>query len=308
MTSFQRFSLGLTGLLIACLAGCSSGEGGFQGYAEGEFVLVASPYGGTLETLAVSRGQEVTAGAPLFTLEHAAEAAAVREAEARMENLRQARRPPEQSAVRAQVEAGKAALKLSTLQLAQQEKLARAGFISETRLAEARALRDRDAAQLANSEAQWATSRESLGRDPEVAAADAVLAQARTRLAQKAPASPAAAKVQDTFFNVGEWVPPTVPVVSLLPPGNIKLRFFVPEAVVATVKPGQSVQVRCDGCGAPFSARVTYVSSRAEYTPPVIYGREARAKLVYLIEARPAAADALRLSPGQPVDVRLESP
>ena len=306
---------------VALLAACGEGaRDSYQGYVEGEYVLVASPIGGTLETLAVARGQTVNAGAPLFTLERASETAALsqadantRAAEARLANLRQGRRLPEQDAARAAVTNAQAALKLSSLQLAQQEKLAKAGFISETNLASARAARDRDAAQLRNAEAQLETARQSLGRDAELAAAqadaDAARAgadQARTRYTQKAPAASAGAYVHDTFYTVGEWVPAASPVVSLLPPGNIKLRFFVPEPLIATVKAGQTVHATCDHCGAPMAAQISYISSQAEYTPPVIYGREARGKLVYLVEAVPKGDAIARLTPGQPVDVSLK--
>jgi HlyD family secretion protein len=111
--------------------------------------------------------------------------------------------------------------------------------------------------------------------------------------------------IYDTFFVEGEWVPAGRPVVSLLPPGNIKLRFYVPEAVVGGLRVGQAVKVSCDGCGAPLAAAVSYVSPAAEFTPPIIYSRETRAKLVFLVEARPEAKDATRLKPGQPVDVSL---
>ena len=94
-------------------------------------------------------------------------------------------------------------------------------------------------------------------------------------------------------------------MASLLPPGNVKARFYVPEPVLARVRPGTVVTLACDGCGAPIRATVDYVSNRAEYTPPVLYSKENRAKLVYLVEARPAAADAVKLNPGQPVDVTL---
>ena len=311
---------GVVGLIV--LAGCGGppAETTYQGYVEGEFVLVASPYGGTLETLSVARGQSVAAGAPLFALEHASETAAVSQAaaqlkatEARLANLGEARRRPEQAASAAQADNARAALKLSTLQLEQQQRLARAGFVSDTALAAARSARDRDAAQLANAEAQLATARLSLGRAPELAAgrsdadaAQAALDQATTRLVQKAPLAPAAGLVQDTYFRVGEWVPPATPVVSLLPPGNVKLRFFVPETALATVRVGRAVEARCDACTAPVAAKVSYVSAQAEYTPPVIYSREARAKLVYLVEARPDGG--ARLYPGQPVDVRLGPP
>ncbi|MBL8482539.1 MAG: HlyD family secretion protein, partial [Rhodocyclaceae bacterium] len=115
---------------------------------------------------------------------------------------------------------------------------------------------------------------------------------------------PAAALVQDTYFVAGEWVPAGTPIVSLLPPGNIKLRFFVAQGEVAGIKPGDRVEASCDGCAAPIAATVSYVAPQPEYTPPVIYSKDSRGKLVFLVEARPAPADALRLKPGQPLDVR----
>ena len=136
-------------------------------------------------------------------------------------------------------------------------------------------------------------------------AARAQLAQTNWRVEQKSQDAPQAGLVYDTFFVQGEWVPAGRPVVSLLPPGNIKLRFFVPETAVGAIKVGQHVTVSCDGCGTPIPATVSYVSPQPEYTPPVIYSREERAKLVFLIEARPDATQATRLKPGQPVDVKL---
>ena len=80
--------------------------------------------------------------------------------------------------------------------------------------------------------------------------------------------------VQDTFFVEGEWVPAGKPVVSLLPPGNVKARFYAPQAALSALAPGRTVEIRCDGCPAPFAAKVSFVSSQAEYTPPVLYSRE----------------------------------
>jgi HlyD family secretion protein len=92
--------------------------------------------------------------------------------------------------------------------------------------------------------------------------------------------------------------------LSLLPPGNLKARFFVPEAEIASVAPGQAVTLQCDGCGAPIAARVSRIATQAEYTPPVIYSNAQRSKLVFMVEAQPDAKDATRLRPGQPLDVR----
>ena len=117
---------------------------------------------------------------------------------------------------------------------------------------------------------------------------------------------PAAGTVQDTYFVEGEWVPAGRPIVSLLPPGNVKVRFYVPETVVGALRIEQAIQVSCDGCGAPLRATLSYVSAQAEFTPPVLYSKESRAKLVFLVEARPQPQDSARLRPGQPVDVSLK--
>ncbi|WP_455733151.1 HlyD family efflux transporter periplasmic adaptor subunit, partial [Burkholderia stabilis] len=119
-------------------------------------------------------------------------------------------------------------------------------------------------------------------------------------------AAPAAGRVYDTLYRVGEWVQAGNPVVQMLPPQNLKVRFFVPEAAIASLAPGRAVAIRCDGCAADVPARITYVSSEAEYTPPVIYSNESRTKLVFMIEARPAVADAPKLHPGQPVSVSVQ--
>jgi HlyD family secretion protein len=304
----------------ATLVACSNGPADtFQGYGEGEYVYVASPYAGQLEKLAVARGTQVATGATLFVLEHGVEQAAVaageaklHNAEATIANLATGRRKPELDALRAQIDSAGAELKLAKLKLAQNERLHASGYISQDALNVARANYDRDAAQLAQMEAQLQTGLQSLGRQPEIAAARAnydaaraELAQARVKLEQKTAVAPAAALVQDTFYREGEWVQAGSPVVSLLPPGNVKVRFFVPETVVGGLRIGAAVSISCDGCTAPIEARISYVSAQAEYTPPVIYSRESRAKLVFLIEARPGAADALKLRPGQPVDVKL---
>jgi HlyD family secretion protein len=132
-----------------------------------------------------------------------------------------------------------------------------------------------------------------------------VVAQSDWKLAQRAVAAPAAALVHDTYYTVGDFVPAGSPVVSLLPPANVKARFYVPETLLAKISAGLVVKLACDGCGEPVPATVDYVSNRAEFTPPVLYSKENRGKLVFLVEARPSPADAARLKPGQPVDVTL---
>lgn len=307
-------------LIALLLAACSAPESGsFQGYAEGEYLRLAAPYAGRLEKLNVERGTTVAKGAPLFALEQENEAAGRREAEerkksteARLANLRTGRRAPEQEAVAAEEAQARAAQKLSEAQLQRQEKLFAAGFIGKEMLDQAHTMAERDRQRLRQMGAQGQTARlparpeEIRAAEREVSAAKAVLAQAEWRLAQKTVTAPTAALVHDTLYVAGEWIPAGSPVLTLLPPQNIKLRFFLPQEKLAGVRLGQEVSVRCDGCAAPIPAKISYIAPGPEYTPPVIYSKDSRAKLVFLLEARPAAKDAEKLHPGQPVDVSIK--
>lgn len=290
-----------------------------QGYAEGEYVRVAAPFGGTLVKLDAVRGATVAAGAPLFALEAESEAAArreaedrVRRAEAQRDNLGKGARPTELAAVRAQLGQARTAAQLSAREHARVEDLVAKGFLPRQRLDESKAALDRDRLRVAEVEAQLGTA--GLGARPdelraaqsEVAAAREALAQADWRLRQKTVAATVGGTVVDTLFARGEWVAAGAPVVSLLPPENVKVRFFVPQGQLGAVRVGQGVRLACDGCPAPVAAKVSFIAPQAEYTPPVIYSRENRARLVFLVEARPAPADAAKLHPGQPVDVTLE--
>lgn len=302
-------------LLLAACGNDNSHE--WQGYVEGEYVMLAAPYAGQLQKLYVRRGDQVLAGKPVYALEQEAERAARLEAEARLqaalarlENLNVPRRAPEIEALRAELKQAQAAVALSEKNLAREESLLRDGATSRIRYDEARSAHDRDTARVAETEAQLRNALMPLGREAErkaaerdVAAAKAAAAQAQWRLEQKSVAAPVAGLVHDTFFVEGEWVPGGRPVAALLPPGNVKARFYVPESVVSTISIGREIAISCDGCSAPRAAKVSYVSSQAEYTPPVLYSKESRAKLVFLVEAR---LDDAGLRPGQPIDVRLK--
>jgi HlyD family secretion protein len=242
-------------LLLLLLVGCSDpSKDRFQGYVEGEFVYVASPLAGQLEMLSVQRGQQVTAGQPLFALDETAEKAA-----------------------REQIEA---ALVLSERELARQEKLLRDGVAAPQDLDRARSTRDQDKRRL--DQTNW-------------------------NFDQKKQAAPQSGLVYDTLFRQGEWVPAGKPAVVLLPPQNIKVRAFVPETRVGSIQYGDPVQVTIDGVKDPFVGKVSYISPRAEYTPPVIYSRESRAKLVFMVESVFDPQVAANLHPGQPVDVEFKS-
>jgi HlyD family secretion protein len=304
--------------IVLASAGCAPAPPpGFSGYVEAEYVRVGAPAGGTLEHLAVQRGDRVDAGAPLFELDSASERAAraeaqarVAQAEASLANLQKGRRPPEVAAARAQLAQAQAALRQSEADLTRTQKLVSDRFLPPQQLDQARASRDRDRARVGELSAQVEVARLP-ARSDEIAAAQAdlkaardALAQAQWRLDQRTRAATVGALVADTLFRPGEWVAAGAPVVTLLPPGNVKLRFFVPEPVLSSLRIGGRVDVLCDGCTAAVPARITFIAPQAEFTPPVIYSREHRARLVFLVEARPDAPNPA-LHPGLPVEVHV---
>ena len=306
--------------VIASLALAACGNGsppGYPGYVEADYVRVGAPLSGTLARLSVQRGDAVAANAPLFVLESEQETAARAEAEARarqaestLADLEKARRPPEIAAVRAQLAQAEASLKQSESDLTRTQKLVADKFLPVQQLDSATAKRDSDRARIAELRAQLELANMPARSDAiaaaraEAKAARDALAQAQWRVDQKTQTAPVAALVYDTLYRPGEWVAAGAPVVSLLPPGNVKIRFYVPEPVLATLRRGGEVSVRCDGCGAPVAARIAFIAPQAEYTPPVIYSRENRAKLVFLVEARPDQPNPA-LHPGLPVEVTL---
>ncbi|EMN1932194.1 HlyD family efflux transporter periplasmic adaptor subunit, partial [Burkholderia ambifaria] len=290
----------------------------YQGYVEGEFVYLSSSQAGTLTQLSVERGQAVAAGTPVFALEAVSETAALQQAQhqlaaarAQLADLQTGKRPPEVAVTRAQLAQATAQAARAAAQLARDERQYAAGGLSKQQLDDTRTSAQTTAAQMRELQNQLDVARLP-GRAQQVAAqaaqvdaAQAAVAEAQWKFDQKRIAAPADGRVYDTLYRVGEWVQAGNPVVQMLPPQNLKVRFFVPEAAIASLAPGRTIAIHCDGCAADVPARITYVSRAAEYTPPVIYSNESRSKLVFMVEARPAPADAPKLHPGQPVAVRV---
>ncbi|MCF3650305.1 HlyD family secretion protein [Synoicihabitans lomoniglobus] len=299
------------------MAGCApEPETRWQGYLEGEYVYVGSSLPGRLEQLAVKRGQSVEAGTPLFRLDQTPEAAArdvarerLAQAEAQLSDLTKGQRPSELATLEAQLDQARASAELSRRDLQRVAKLHREKVVPDGDFDRVRLNHEANEAQVTALESQLVTARLG-GRDDrivsaraEVAAARAALAQADWSVTEKSRDAPMAGLVFDTLFRPGEFVAAGRPVVALLPPTNLKVRFFVPEAARATLAPGDAVQVNLSGRESPVSAHVVYLSPQAEFTPPVLYNRENRAKLVFMIEAEFDAAAGVELLPGQPVDV-----
>ncbi|HET7763602.1 MAG TPA: HlyD family efflux transporter periplasmic adaptor subunit [Burkholderiales bacterium] len=291
----------------------------YQGYVEGEYVYVASPVGGRLERLLAQRGQTVVAKAPLFQLEDDQETAAkeqaqeqLKAAQAQLADLRLGKRNPELEVAEAQLAQARASEKQAQLQLKRDEAQFEVGGIARAQLEDSRANYAIKSARVRELEGQLEVSRLPARQDQiraqnaQVAAARAATDQSTWRLDQKHVSAMQGGLIADTLFREGEWVPAGSPVVRMLPPANVKIRFFVPETVAGALKPGRAVALRCDGCEAEVPAQVSYISNEPEYTPPVIYSNETRSKLVFLVEARPSLEVAAKLRPGQPVTVSLK--
>ena len=283
-----------------------------SGYVEAEPLYLAAPVAGTVKTMSVVRGQAVAAGQTLFVVDpqqpqsqRDQAAAELAQAEAQAIDARKGQRPQELSVLAANTAAAEARARDAQATYRRMGALLNVGVRSQQQLDDARG-----AAETAEAEARAARRQEDaarLGQRPDlIQAADAKVAQARAnlagttaRLADNAPRAAEPGRVEDVFFQQGEWAPANQPILSLLPDSRIKVRFFVPEQDLSAYSVGQTVRFSCDGCRKGLSARIAYISPRPEFTPPVIYSREARDRLVYLVEAQPSA----RLNPGQPVDV-----
>jgi HlyD family secretion protein len=221
-------------------------------------------------------------------------------------------RNPELDVVKAQLAQAAAAEQQAKQQLDRDEAQYEVGGIARSQVDDSRTNHEMKAARVRELTEQLKVSRlpareeQIRAQAAGVAAASAALSQSSWRLDQKQISATQAGLVADTLYREGEWVPSGSPVVRMLPPKNIKVRFFVPEPVAGGLKPGRDVVLQCDGCGADVPAAVTYISNEPEYTPPVIYSNENRAKLVFMVEARPTVENAERLRPGQPIAVTLK--
>jgi HlyD family secretion protein len=304
--------------LVLALAACGKSDNGrLQGWVEADFVFVGPDEVGRVESLHVREGDTVTTGTLLFAVDadlqradvNSAKAQAA-EARARLARLEAAQQRSEEIAVlEAQEKRADAMLQLSTAELERQQALSGKGVGTQAALDTAKANFNRDRAALEEVRRQIAVGKLS-GREEDIAAARQALAaaearlnSAQTKLARRRLVSPVSGTVQQVYYRPGEMVPAGRPVLSILPPGNIKVRFFVAEATLPSVAIGDSVSVACDGCKEPITAKVSFIARSAEYTPPVIYSLEERNKLVFMVEARAEKPDGLRV--GQPVQVSL---
>jgi HlyD family secretion protein len=294
----------------------------WQGYAEADFVKVGATQQGLLTSLFVVRGSQVAAGAALFDQDDTADRAArdqtarqFKQAEEQLANLRAGGKPTEiQQAEAALADANAARDKIEG-DLKRYETLVKTSAVTQQLVEQQRADLRSANAKVAGLEAALAQMRAPMGRDGEIKAQQemieslrAAVTMAQWRIDQRHVMAPVKGVVADVLARPGETIPAGGPVVSLLPPENIFVRFFVPETRLAEVHGGDKVALLCDRCPGDLTATISFISPQAEFTPPVIYSEASRAKLVYMVEARPPPAQAARINPGQPIAVRPIAP
>ncbi len=316
----RLFTLALLAAMVGLfLAGCPRQQTArLQGYIEGDYVYVASPLAGALQNLTTRKGAVVKPGDPLFALECTSEQADRDEADrrlkqsiAQLEDLKKGKRPSEIDSLEAQLGEARAALVMSTKERARQEHLYKTGVAAATDIDQARSTDDQNRKRVEALQADLDTGRLGAREDQitaaeaDVRAREATLAKAEWNLGQKKQIAPREGLIFDTLYWEGEWVPAGRPVISLLPPANVKVRTFVPEQRLGALRMGGPLDIIVDGAAAPLRATVSFISPQAEYTPPVLYNRENRSKLVYMVEGSFAPEVAALLHPGQPVDVQI---
>ncbi|MDN5000758.1 HlyD family secretion protein [Bradyrhizobium sp. GCM10027634] len=291
----------------------------WQGYAEADYVKIGPTQQGLLTAVNVVRGGEVEVGTKLFAQDETADRAArdqaarqLQQAKDQLANLESESKPTEIDQAEANLTDARATVERTKVDLERALTLVKDGAVTMQTLDQRRADFRSATARVAAMEAALAQARAPMGRAGEikaqragVEAAQAALEMAEWRLSQRDVSSPVAGRVADVLARPGETMGAGAPVVSLLPPGNIFVRFFVPEVELGRIHRGDPVRLDCDGCRPGIAATISFVSPQAEYTPPVIYSEESRAKLVYLIEARPSPGEAALFNPGQPVSVSL---
>ncbi len=309
----NEFLAGVMAAILSIFPGHDAGPAGYSGYLEADYVLVAPVSAGRIATMAVAEGDGVAAGDLLFSLDDRQQQALLAAAEARVEaaratlaNLETGSRDEEIEVIRASLAKARADLALAESNLTRSERLQELGTIPAVRveqdraaLAAAQAQVDQLTAQVGVAELP-ARNAQQLAAEANLAAAEADASRAALDLGDRQAVAPVGGTVERLYYSAGETVAAGAPVVSILPEGALTARFFVPEAVRAALAVGTVVDVGCDGCAA-MTATVTHIASEPQTTPPVIYSREERERLVYLVEARLDTAGTLQ--PGQPVTV-----
>jgi HlyD family secretion protein len=309
----NEFFAGIFAAILSILPGGAAEDVGYPGYLEADYVYVAPVGAGRITGIAVAEGQTIAVGDVMFALDDAQQQALLAAAEARvasaratLENLVTGSRAQEIDVIRASLGKAQSDLALAEANFARSKKLLAAGAVPAVRVEQDRAALASAQAQVQQLTAQVgvaelpARNAQQVAAEANLTAAEADARRAALDLKDRQTTAPVAGVVDRLFYSTGEMAAVGTPVVSILPVGALKARFFVPEGDRAALAVGAAVSVGCDGCTA-MTARITYLAREPQTTPPVIYSREERGRLVYLVEAELDAPGTLQ--PGQPVTV-----
>lgn len=286
-------------------------QSGYNGYLEADYVYVAPLSPGRITGIVAAEGDTVRVGEVLVRLDDQAQRAAVAgadaavaQAEANLDNLSTGSREAEIAVIRASLKKAEADRDLASANLARTEQLSAQGQVSSAKVDQDRAAAASAAAQVEQLSAQL-TVAQLPAREAQRNAAEAALAvakagaeAARIALADRVLEAPVAGLLDRSFYQVGEIAASGAPVLAIFDPGKIKAIFFVPEADRARVLPGMRLSLTCDGCAGAVAV-VTRLASEPQYTPPILYSRDERGRLVFRVEARVEGAKGLQ--PGEPV-------
>lgn len=294
----------------------------WQGYAEADFVKVGPTQAGLLTAVRVARGDRVVKGQPLFEQDDADDRAAVdqaprllQQARGQLANLMSPSKASEIDQAQANLRDAQAARDRAQEALRRSAQLLKSGSATQQIVDQEDATLRSAEAKVAAATAALATAQAPMGRSSEIEAQkamvdalDAAQKQAQWRLDQRSVGAPEAGVIADVIAFPGETLSAGAPAVSLLPPGNVFVRFFIPETQLPRVHVGDRVDFSCDSCPADLGGVVSFIAPSAEYTPPFIYSEMNRSKFVFLAEARPPPDEAKLLNPGEPVTVAPAPP
>ena len=305
-------TLGLFATILGAVFGPS--EAGWNGYIEGDYRYLAPIAGGRITQLAADEGAQIAAGDLLVTLDSAQERAAlegaqaqIAMAEANLDNLQTGSRAPEIAVIRASIDAAEAEAHLAQTDLERTKALAARAVASQAQLEQQQARLDAARAKSAQLRAQLevaelpARAAQRLAAEASLRAARAEGERAAIALREREIRAPLGGRIERIYFEPGEIAGAGTPVLSILPENALDLIFFVPQADRSALRLGQRLVLSCDGCTGVLAAEITHLADSPQYTPPILYSRAERERLVWRVKAR--LADGATLLPGQPVSV-----
>ncbi len=310
----------LIALSILILASCKqSSKNQIYGYIEGDNVYISSTSSGLVDDIYVKKGRFVEKDTKLFVIDDTLLKAELNKSVANIEkakdyhkDLVKGKRPQEIDVINKQLWQAQSVLNNAKSEYERNQSLYDKNIISQSKYDTSKTNYDVAIAKLKELGAELATAKLGARKDKiEEAKKDIYIAeqqkiQAHKKLSEATRVAPTDAIVEDVFYEKGEYVQAGSPIISLLPPANIKARFYVPEELVSSINLGQEIEVSCDNCQKQIKASISYISPRAEFTPPVIYSVESRKKLVFMVEA--SFTDYYKeLHPGLPIDIRIPS-